>query len=316
VPFNATITALDVFNNPATAFAGKANLFAPVPGGLFTNYFLGNIVPTITTAGSFTLGYSFTPSTNITVTHVRSYFGAKVSIWDDSGALLAAQVLSAPAGTWSETPLSSPLALNAGRTYRVAAYSGGSSYYWRLDGLNSFTNGVINGSYDSVGDTFPTTPDSARWWFVDLRFTAGSAVAPIAPAVAGPFTNGMWTGNLTALLPATNLIVGADDANGHFGLSNPFDIELGNPAKAPLEFSTPQLFADRTLQLLVTTSDGSPITPERASHIQLCSSTDATVPLVNWTPIPIQTILTNGILQINGLNLSNAPTRFFRTVEQ
>lgn len=315
VPFNATITALDVFNNAATAFAGNANLFTAVAGGLFTNYFLGNIVPTVTTAGSFTLGYSFTPSTNITVTHVRSYFGAKVSIWDDSGALLAAQGLSAPAGTWSETPLSSPLALNAGRTYRVAAYSGGSSYYWRLDGLNSFTNGVINGSYDSVGDTFPTTPDSARWWFVDLRFTGGSAVAPLAPAVAGPFTNGMWTGNLTALRAATNLVVRADDANGHFGLSNPFNVELVNLAQAPLKFSTPQLFADGTLQLLVTASDGSPITPERASHIQLCSSADASLPLSSWMPVTVQTVLTNGILQINGLNLSDAPTRFFRAVE-
>ena len=229
-PFSATITALDAFNNPASAFNGSANLTTSVGGALKTNNILGNLTHTTLSSGAFTLGYSFTPNTSLTVTHVRSYFGTKVSIWTDAGALLASQIVSSPLGAWTETALPTPVVLNAGATYRVAAYTGSGTYYWRTDSLNSFANGVINQSYDSSGDAFPTLTDSARWWFVDLRYTIGTSAAgsSLTPSIAGPFTNGVWTGNLAAQLQATNLVVRADDGNAHFGLSNPFNVELRN----------------------------------------------------------------------------------------
>ena len=177
-PFAATISALDSFNNPASAFNGSANLIGSAGGGLVTNYVLGNLLPTTSGSGAYTLGYSFTPNTNLTITHVRSYFGTKVSIWTDAGALLAVQTVSGSSGAWTETPLSTPLVLNAGTSYRVAAYTGGGNYYWRTDSLNSFTNGVLNQSYEGGGDVFPTSSDTARWWFVDLRYTTGTSVMP------------------------------------------------------------------------------------------------------------------------------------------
>src|SRR6185436_12038417 len=228
-PFAAAITAVDVFNNPASAFNGSANLLASVGAGASTSYILGNIASTSFSSGGYTLGYSFTPNTNLTVTHVRSYFGTKVSIWTDAGVLLASQTVSGAVGSWTETQLPTPLVLNAGTTYRVAAYTGGGNFYSRSDSLNSFTNGVINVSYEGVGDVFPVTSDSARWWFVDLRFSTGSSVpSSVAPSIAGPFTNGLWTGNITALVPATNLVIRADDGNAHSGLSNPFNVLLQN----------------------------------------------------------------------------------------
>jgi hypothetical protein len=90
---------------------------------------------------------------------------------------------------------------------------------------------------------------------------------------------------------------------------------IGNLAKAPLRFFTPQRLAGGNLQLLAAASDGSPITAERASRIQLYSSTNASLSLNNWTPVTVQTILNNGVLQINGLTVTNAPARFFRAVE-
>lgn len=39
------------------------------------------------------------------------------------------------------------------------------------------------------------------------------------------FTNGVWTGSLTALQGATNVVLIADDAQGHKGFSNPIDIQ-------------------------------------------------------------------------------------------
>ena len=53
-------------------------------------------------------------------------------------------------------------------------------------------------------------------------------VLPVAPAVSGPFTNGIWSGPISVLTPATNVVLTADDANGHTNASNPFDVDLTN----------------------------------------------------------------------------------------
>jgi uncharacterized repeat protein (TIGR01451 family) len=257
-PFAATIAALDVFNNPASAFNGNANLVSSVGSGP-TNYILGNILSTANSSGNYTLGYSFTPNTNLTVTHVRSFFGTKVSIWTDGGTLLASQNVSGPIGTWTETQLPVPVVLNAGTTYRVATYTGGGSYYERTDSLNSFTNGVLNLSYNGTGDVFPTTSDNARWWFVDLRYTPASAGnSSISPIVAGPFTNGLWTGNIAVILPATNVVIRAEDGNGHFGLSNPFNVELRNDLSLRVSDSPDPVVIGAYLTNFVTVTNSGP----------------------------------------------------------
>jgi uncharacterized repeat protein (TIGR01451 family) len=227
-PFSATITALDYFNNPVTNFSGVANLSATASGSQGSNSILGNITYSTSSSGNYTLGYSFTPNANLTVTHVRSFFGTKVSIWTDSGSLLVSQTVSGSLGTWTETALGSPVTLLAGNTYRVAAYTAGSTYYWRTDGSNTFANGSINASLNASGDGFPTVSDSAHWWLVDLRYSVGTGGPQVAisPSVTGPFTGGTWTGNLTALAPGTNFVVRADDGAAHSGQSNPFVVGL------------------------------------------------------------------------------------------
>ena len=77
-----------------------------------------------------THGYSFTPSTNLQVTAVRCYSSDKVSIWTDSGTLLASQAVSS-CGSWTEAALAAPVTLSAGTTYRVTAhYSGDTTGYY------------------------------------------------------------------------------------------------------------------------------------------------------------------------------------------
>ena len=178
MPFQVTIRARNDANGAATNFTGVLALTglgaAPV-----TNTILASPVFTTSGSGTYTFGYSFTPNANLTVTHVRHCFGTKVSIWTDSGTLVASQNVSSTPGTWVETALSSPVQLTAGTTYRVAAYTGGGSYYWRTDLGPAFPNGTINQAYYSTADGFPiTATPSARWWFVDLRYTA----APSVPA--------------------------------------------------------------------------------------------------------------------------------------
>jgi uncharacterized repeat protein (TIGR01451 family) len=53
--------------------------------------------------------------------------------------------------------------------------------------------------------------------------TADGAVA-VSPTLSGSFTNGVWAGSLAVEAPATNVVLQADDGQGHTGLSNPFAV--------------------------------------------------------------------------------------------
>src|SRR5262249_55528974 len=159
-----------------------------------------------------------TPNANLTVTHVRSYFGTRVSIWTDAGILLASQNVTSSAGAWVETPLSSPVQLLAGNRYRIGVYTAGSPYYGRFDQPSSFTDGTIDQAYFTSGDGFPAQTDSWRWIFVDIKYTAtDTLLVPVAPANTTSFSNGVWTGNLTIQGQGTNVILTADDGKAHTG---------------------------------------------------------------------------------------------------
>ncbi|MDB6018342.1 MAG: hypothetical protein JWR19_2831 [Pedosphaera sp.] len=238
VPFGATVTAKDILGTTVTNFSGTVGL-TNAPG--VTNTILGNLVPTTSSSGSYTLGYSFTPNANIVVTHVRSYSGTKVSIWQTNGTLLASQNVSGPGGSWKETPLATPLTLSAGSTYIVSFYTGGGSYYYRTDRTNSFPNGTLTAAYNSTtGDGFPSTVNSGNQtvFLVDLRYTVNVGVAiSVTPTLAGPFTNGVWTGSLTMQQPGTNASLIANDGNGHTGLSYPFYVINSN--QPPIVVASP-----------------------------------------------------------------------------
>jgi uncharacterized repeat protein (TIGR01451 family) len=215
VPFSVTITARDASNVAISNFHGTVGLGGFVGGGTTSTSILSSPVHVNTSSGDFTLGYAFTPDTDITVTAVRHYFGTKVSIWTDEGVLLAAQTVTSAPGTWAETPLSAPLALTAGTTYRVAGYTGGGNYYWRDDGLQPFANGTIEQSFNGSGDGFPNNSDVVRWWFVDLRYIVGSYLpVAITPTNSGVFTNGAWTGDITVLQPAVEMFLAIPGQNG------------------------------------------------------------------------------------------------------
>jgi hypothetical protein len=51
---------------------------------------------------------------------------------------------------------------------------------------------------------------------------------PITPTVATPFVHGLWSGTITALQIATNVVLKASDSAGYFGFSNPFDVTYAN----------------------------------------------------------------------------------------
>ena len=230
-PFQATITAQDVGNNTVTAFSGAATLTA---GG--TQNLLNSPVPTNSfNNNTWTLGYAFTPSSNLQVTGVRSYSGTKVSIWTNTGTLVASAAVSATPGSWTDTPLQTPVTLQAGVTYRVGFLTGGTLYYWSTGMSSTFANGTILQGYESPGDAFPTATDADKWCMVDLDYTVGGlASVPVSPSSTGAFTSGVWTGNITVGQPATGISIQANDGAGHIGNSNVFSVTaLANLSVTP-----------------------------------------------------------------------------------
>ena len=61
----------------------------------------------------------------------------------------------------------------------------------------------------------------------NLRLAFGFSV-PITPTKSGNFVNGVWQGNLVVRQSTTNMFLGADDGNGHNALSGLFSV-LVNP---------------------------------------------------------------------------------------
>ncbi len=297
-PFSAVVIALSPLNVTVTNFNGTVNLSGSTGGGggLATNTILGNLVYADSGSGSYTLGYSFTPNTNLTVTEVRSYSGSKVSIWTDAGALLATQAVASVPGTWLAIPLATPLPLAAGSTYRVAFYSAATNYYWRTDGTNTFAYGTINQSYEAAGDTFPTSTDTARWWLVDLRYTVGSGGAlNVTPTVSGTFTNGVWTGNLAVLQVATNAVLSASDGSGHVGSSNPFQV-------APLLITQVSLLSHGNIQITMGSLLGDVFRVQGSTN------------LLSWQTVATVTNVTGTVQFTDPGVATNYNHRFYRLV--
>jgi len=234
----ATITARDGSGSVVTSFATNVNLRGINVGGPSSRTMITNTAYAESdNLGSFTVGYQFTPTNDIYITHVRSYAGSKVTIWNDTGYPLLSQSVASVPGTWVETPLPTPVVLSAGTTNRIGVYTAGNTYYWRKDGSPSFPNGSILRGYSSPADAFPTNADAAEWYMVDIRYVPAAAMTP---AVSGNFTSGAWTGNIAVWEFGTNYILMADDRSGHLGFSNPFAVYQTNDLAVSL-VSSPQV---------------------------------------------------------------------------
>ncbi|MGC3959473.1 MAG: hypothetical protein QM813_16460 [Verrucomicrobiota bacterium] len=84
--------------------------------------------------------------------------------------------------------------------------------------------------------------------------------------------------------------------------------------QAQLKLLTPEFNAGR-VRLFISTVDGSPIMPDRASNVWVYASTNVMLPLSNWTALAIAPVLTNGLLMVDGINPTNPPALFFRAIE-
>jgi hypothetical protein len=221
VPFSQTLTAHDVYGNIAT-YDGAIALSGLVTADNFQTLLGNRAATSSTSSGPYTVGYAFTPNTNIRVTDVRSYFGSKVSIWTNTGILLASQAVSGPGGSWTQTPLATPITLLAGSTYRIGAYTPGAPYYFGFAPPNpSFA--TLGQTYEGFGDHFPNLSDS-EYFLVDLRGNIGpSTLVPISP-ISATLIRGVWSGNIAVLQPAANVHLHARFDTIHDADTSNFDV--------------------------------------------------------------------------------------------
>jgi ELWxxDGT repeat protein len=84
--------------------------------------------------------------------------------------------------------------------------------------------------------------------------------------------------------------------------------------EAPLRCFPPQISAGQGLTLTLGNADESPVTINQLARIQVQASADLRTPLDQWETIPNSLVLTNGLVQVTGLDVTNAPARFFRAV--
>jgi uncharacterized repeat protein (TIGR01451 family) len=63
---------------------------------------------------------------------------------------------------------------------------------------------------------------------IDTIAAVNNSMVSISPPTSGTFSNGSWTGNLTVLQPASNVVLYADDGSGHQGSSSPFNVGVSN----------------------------------------------------------------------------------------
>lgn len=288
-PIHVTLTAQDAASNTLD-FRLPVNVSAMMAGnGVGTNTILNSPTAQYSAddATEYVLGYAFTPSANLEVSAVRTYFGDKVSIWTAGGQLLASQNVVSVPGTWVDTPLPAPVVLAAGATYVITTHEP-ATYYWSLNLPSTFADGTINQSMFDYGDVFPTGTDSAQWYLVDLRYGTNVVSVAVNPSSTGNFTNGVWSGNIAVLQAGTNVLLQASAGAG-YGSGNPFNV-LAAP------------------KLTITALGNSVVLswPTNAEGFNLVQSAT----LSNWTNDPVTPSVVG--VNYNVTNVLNATNTYYR----
>jgi outer membrane protein assembly factor BamB len=86
-----------------------------------------------------------------------------------------------------------------------------------------------------------------------------------------------------------------------------FDLSLPD-----LRLAAPQLVTEgNRLRLTVGTTDGSPVSPNRLTGLEVRSSTNLSASLTSWTPLTNALKLTNGVIEIDAGDTNAAPERYF-----
>ncbi|MCK5706267.1 MAG: tandem-95 repeat protein [Candidatus Aureabacteria bacterium] len=168
---------VNIIVNPVTTSAGYTPWSINENGTLYTGL-----------AWNYTLGYHFTPSKTGSINKLGGFFsGTKtVYLWNKSTGQLLAQAAVTSSNSWSYTDIS-PVSVQAGTTYTVAAYLSGSGATYR-SGVSGFprTYGdiTITGSSYAAGNARPTnTITTIMYGQADVSFVADGGTGNSVPQI-------------------------------------------------------------------------------------------------------------------------------------
>jgi hypothetical protein len=99
-------------------------------------------------------------------------------------------------------------------------------------------------------------------------------------------------------------------------VSNAYGIAVSSKAllNLPLRILPPVAGAGGAFPLLIGASDGSPLTPDRASRIRIYGSTNVALPLSSWTQVVTPLVFSIGYVRADSITVNNA-SQFFRAAE-
>lgn len=259
-PFDVTLSARDAVDRPLSNYNGTVNLNAGA-GALGAKKILGDVNSVdFFNGGPYTIGFEFTPSTNIFITHVRHYSGTKVSIWTDTGTLVVSRAVNSINGKWVETPLATPVRLNAGTRYRLGGFNGTDANPWYFGGSLPpvFEFGTIGNGYYADGDAFPIFDLGSSLYMVDLAYTLNLFTFSMSPTNA-TFTNGAWGGTARVLTPGAGVQLFASTANNLISsASDPFDVLLADDLAVAVAPSANPVAVGENLVYSITVSNSGP----------------------------------------------------------
>ena len=167
----------------------------------------------------------------ITVTHIRHKVddATDAFIWTDNGTVLRAayNIESTNAYGWVIRPVTPPLRLTNGQIYRIGISYPDYTFVYSQSSPGfpiSFADGIITSSCGTTYGSYPSTISTNSLIPVDVLYVRGALITP-SPSVLGPFTNGIWSGNIVISNPVTELLLKVnDEGDNHAGLFNLFDV--------------------------------------------------------------------------------------------
>lgn len=256
--------------------------------------------------GSYSLGWSFTLNTPVTVTELGFYDDLQngltqshpVGIYDKATQALLATVTVSPAdpldGFFRYAPLPVPLSLAPGPTYVVMALVGSESYLayfsldplWTVDPALTYQQGAVN--YANPAATtllFPDTFTTVGGDFgPNFKFAAGAGpIASVSPASLGFAPQGVGTTSPAQAVTLSNigsgpLAISGFTTTGDFAASSGCGATLSPGGSCQFQVTfTPLVAGTRTGTLVI--ADDAPGSPRGVSLSGTGSA--ASVPVVS-----------------------------------
>jgi hypothetical protein len=130
-----------------------------------------------------------------------------------------------------------------------------------------------------------------------------------------------WRLNGTNLPSATgstlSFVVGGNSAGSYsLVVSNLYGAttSLGATLNPQLRFLTPSPFGG-AFSLFLVDADGSPVDTNRAARVRIYATTNVALPFPSWSLLANPVVPSNGQLRVDGFNVTNSPSQFFRAAE-